>query len=82
MIDKYKKPGQPRICPLLEEGQEFISTNLNMPEHFCSWAWADIEKYALVLALGGNFDSMARDGVVLACCTDAFRPVVFELERI
>ena len=68
-------------CERLREGQEFVTDNMNMPEGFCSWAWCDIQKYALTLARGGNFIGV-KPGVFVTCCTDGFRPVLFKLERI
>lgn len=68
-------------CERLREGQEFVSRGVNMPEGFCSWAWADIQKYVMVLARGGNFLGV-HAGTYITCCTDGFRPVLFKLERV
>lgn len=68
-------------CGRLSEGQEFVSERVNMPEGFCSWAWADIQKYVMTLARGGDFVGV-KPGRFVTCCTDGFRPVVFKLERI
>jgi uncharacterized repeat protein (TIGR04076 family) len=68
-------------CERLKENQEFISDGVNMPEGFCSWAWADIQKYVMTLARGGDFVGV-QPGVYITCCTDGFRPVVFGLERV
>ncbi len=68
-------------CERLYEGQEFVSEAVNMPPAFCSWAWADIQKYVLTLARGGDFIGV-KPGLFITCCTDGFRPVVFKLERI
>lgn len=68
-------------CGRLRVGQTFTSTGANMPEGFCSWAWADIQKYVLTLARGGNFIGV-KPGAFVTCCTDGFRPVVFRLQRI
>lgn len=68
-------------CERLQEGEEFISEGVNMPPGFCSWAWADIQKYVMVLARGGNFIGV-QPGVYVTCCTDGFRPVFFKLERV
>jgi uncharacterized repeat protein (TIGR04076 family) len=68
-------------CERLAVGQEFVSRGANMPEGFCSWAWADVQKYVLTLARGGNFLGV-KPGRFITCCTDGFRPVVFQLERI
>jgi uncharacterized repeat protein (TIGR04076 family) len=68
-------------CERLGDGQEFVAESGNMPEGFCSWAWADIQKYVLVLARGGNMLG-TKPGLFVTCCTDGFRPVFFKLERI
>ncbi len=68
-------------CKVLKEDQEFIAVSVQMPEGFCSWAWADIQKYVMTLARGGNFIG-AKRGMFVTCCTDGYRPVIFKLERI
>ena len=74
LYQQYRdKPGQ--LCTVLEEGQEFIVTSpYRPPEGFCHWAWADIRQYIMEVYSGG-------EDVVVACCTDGFRPVTFKLER-
>ncbi len=69
------------LCRRFEDNQEFVSTGVNMPEGFCSWAWCDIQKYVMTLSRGGNFGGV-KPGVFVACCTDGFRPVFFKLERV
>jgi uncharacterized repeat protein (TIGR04076 family) len=73
------------ICPLLEEGKEFIADG-RQPEGFCTWAWDDIGKYLTVFQAGGNFTDtmkwMKDRNTVIACCTDGIRPVVFRIERM
>ncbi|MEA2525659.1 MAG: hypothetical protein QOF73_2886 [Thermomicrobiales bacterium] len=68
-------------CERLLEGQTFVSKGANIPIAFCSWAWADIQKYVLVLARGGNFLGV-KPGTFVTCCTDGFRPVFFLVERM
>jgi len=74
-------------CPLFEEGQEFIA-GFEKPGGFCDWAWTDIHKVVTVLLTGGNFSRdifegwMKDDKTMIACCTDAIRPVVFKIERV
>ncbi len=74
-------------CPAFSEGQEFIA-GFEKPEGFCDWAWNDIHKIVAVLLSGGNFSKghfegwMNDDKIMLACCTDAIRPVTFKIERI
>ena len=68
-------------CERLTEGQEFISQSVNMPEGFCSGAWADIQKYVMTLSRGGNFRGTSP-GTFVTCCTDGYRPVFFKVERL
>jgi uncharacterized repeat protein (TIGR04076 family) len=53
-----------------------------MPEGFCDWAWADIQRDVAVLCSGGDYPWIKLKGATVACCTDAFRPVTFLIERI
>ena len=75
------KTGKSSPCERLREGQEFLSKGANMPEGFCSWAWADIQKYVLTLARGGNLLG-SKPGTFVTCCTDGYRPVLLLIERI
>ena len=68
-------------CNVFSVGQEFIADGIDMPESFCGWAWADIEKIVLTLSRGGNFRGVPK-GTFVTCCTDGYRPVVFRLERL
>ena len=59
-------------CDVLGDGQEFAVEDWDtLPEEFCQWTWEDIRKAELAEELG----------TVVACCTDGFRPMVFEIER-
>ena len=69
------------ICERFGDRDCFVSKNCNMPDGFCSWAWADIQSYVMTLARGGNFIGV-REGTYVSCCTDGFRPVFFLIERI
>lgn len=80
VVDEYAdSPWEP--CQRFTDGQQFVSERVNMPEGFCSWAWADIQKYVMTLARGGDFVGV-KPGVFITCCTDGFRPVIFKVERI
>lgn len=81
LIDEYGKDVGAQ-CDLFNIGTEFIVKDLKMPEGFCSWAWADIQRDVAVLNFGGNFPWIKKGGTGIACCTDGFSPVVFKLERI
>jgi len=69
-------------CTDFKIGDEFIVEGLAIPDGFCPWAWADIQRDIVHLALGGDFPWMKEKGTVVSCCTDGLRPVVFEIKRI
>jgi uncharacterized repeat protein (TIGR04076 family) len=70
LIDRY---GHETVapCDLFDDGQVFpVEDCYARPAGFCEWAWADLQpKIQLARQLG----------TVVACCTDGFRPVVFEI---
>lgn len=73
--EKYSQE-KVNICSRFEEGQEIIVTSpYSPPENFCAWAWADIRPSIHSVFFGGRKSS-------IVCCTDGFRPVVFNVERI
>jgi len=60
-------------CDKFVDGQEFVVEDWGTPPPgFCEWAWTDLGPK---IALAGEV------GVAVACCTDGFRPVVFEIRR-
>ena len=69
-------------CPKFRDGQVFECTNFDKPDDFCSWAWADIHRDAMLVAQGGHMPGIKKDGVAIVCCTDGVRPVVFKAERL
>ena len=65
-------------CKQFEVGREFVTSieaPWEMPQGFCGWAWADIQKLVYGMARGGQ-------DVFVTCCTDGYRPVVFKLEKV
>ena len=69
------------VCHILEDGQEFIVREGDMPEGFCSGAWVAIYPHIRMLTLGGNMPG-TKEGIALGSCNDGLRPVVFKIERI
>lgn len=70
-------------CPILQEGQEFITTGIfgnDIPEGFCHMAWQSLFMPVNVLIGGGKV--LGHDDVHIACCSDGLRPVVFKIERL
>ena len=82
LVNEYGKETYDTECPKLVEGEEFLVKNYNIPEGFCSWAWADIQRDVIVLAMGCDFLWMKKKGTMISCCTDGLRPVIFKLERV
>ncbi|MCJ7635683.1 TIGR04076 family protein [Candidatus Bathyarchaeota archaeon] len=75
----FKSPCQLQF----KEGDAFIfEKGKPVPEGFCSWAYADMQRDIVHLLFDGNFPWMEEKGVTYATCTDGLRPVVFRLERI
>ena len=78
-IEQYAaNPERWRECGLFEVGQEFVTSQQapwEMPEGFCGWAWADMQKLVYGMARGGQ-------DVFVTCCTDGYRPVIFKLEKL
>ncbi|MFC2082496.1 TIGR04076 family protein [Candidatus Bipolaricaulota bacterium] len=69
-------------CEILREGQSFIVEDppFEMPEGFCSMAWADVHG-DIEMMLYGPPDYW-KEKPFLVCCTDGFRPVVFTIEAV
>ena len=78
-VEKYAaNPERWTECKQFKVGQEFITSReapWEMPEGFCGWAWADIQKLVYGIAKGGQ-------DVFVTCCTDGYRPVVFKLAKV
>lgn len=69
-------------CDRFRDGQEFILDKPDVvPEGFCGWAFADIQRDLVAIMYGGNLPWI-KGGKAIACCTDGFRPVVFRIERV
>jgi len=82
IFDELAEDSVSAKCDRVNIGDEYISKSLNMPEGFCSWAWADIQRDVAHLAMDGNFPWIKKEGNMVSCCTDGLRPVVFKLERM
>lgn len=71
-------------CPFFKEGQVFIISSIDeIPENFCSWAWADIERDVALILYGGRPQPVLKNPhSMYSCCDEGLRPVIFKLERI
>ena len=73
------------LCECFKEGEEFVIDPSVMPQEFqarCAWAWADIRKDILAVAMGANMPGIKQPGTVISGCTDWLRPVIFKVERM
>lgn len=75
-------------CPHFAEGQEFLVDieNFSRMLHgkFCADAWDAISRYVYAALQGGSImRGWTKDErVMITCCNDGTRPVIFKLERI
>lgn len=79
-------------CPLFKEGQEFILERGNgkddfwnmMNGKFCSEAWDAVSRYIYAALQGGSIMKgwTNDEKMMIACCSDGTRPVIFKIERI
>ena len=75
-------------CSVFQEGQEFIVDKDNyltmLNGQFCSEAWAAISHYVYAALQGGSVMHgwMKDEKVMITCCNDETRPVIFKIERM
>ena len=70
-------------CDVFRDGQNFVVDEpWKAPEGFCEWAWADIRHDLFALANGADLNWIKQPGTAVCCCTDALRPVYFEIRRL
>ena len=79
-------------CPIFEVGQEFLLERSDARDDFwhmldgkfCSEAWDCISRYVYTALQGGSImDGWTKDeNVMIACCNDGTRPVIFKIERL
>ena len=81
LLEEYGE-GVEEECPVVATGAEYISDEIGMPDGFCPWAWSDIQRDVVHLAMGGDFPWIKAKGTMISCCTDGLRPVIFKLDRM
>lgn len=75
-------------CPMFETGQEILidaERYLSMNDgRFCAEAWDAVSRYVYAAIQGGSLMAgwTNDEKVMIACCNDGTRPVIFKLERI
>ncbi|MDO5540276.1 MAG: TIGR04076 family protein [Eubacteriales bacterium] len=75
--------GTDPTCDAFQVGQVFDYENGGpMPEGFCPWAWGDLNRDIEGICAGANFSWIKDEKIMISCCTDGTRPVIFKIERI
>ena len=79
-------------CPCFEVGQEFLLERNGerddfwhmLDGKFCSEAWDAISRYVYAALQGGSIMKgwTNDEKMMIACCNDGTRPVIFKIERI
>ena len=80
------------VCPIFEVGQEFILEKNDKRDDFwhmldgkfCAEAWDAISRYVYAALQGGSIMRgwTNDEKMMIACCNDGTRPVIFKIERI
>ena len=88
LADEYLADPGVGKCNIFEDGQEFIVENKDffrmMHGQFCSEAWDAISRYVYAALQGGSIMNgwTNNEKMMITCCNDGTRPVIFKLERI
>lgn len=77
----YLPSGKKVVKCDVKEGDTFISIDGNIPEGFCTSAWAVIYPTVKMFRFGGNYPAF-EPGVAYTTCPDGIRPVSFKIEMI
>jgi uncharacterized repeat protein (TIGR04076 family) len=88
LADEYLIDPSAGKCHLFEDGQEIIVDDQRsipmLQGQFCSQAWDSISCYVYAALQGGSIMRgwTHDEKVMIACCNDGIRPVIFKLERL
>lgn len=88
LAEKYLANPDPGKCPYFEEGQEFMVESGDffrmLHGKFCAEAWDAISRYVYAALQGGSIMRgwTNDEKMMITCCNDGTRPVIFKLERI
>ena len=90
--EKYLADPKSGPCPMFEVGQEFILERDGerddfwhmLDSRFCSEAWDCVSRYVYAALQGGSIMRgwTNDERMMIACCNDGTRPVIFKIERI
>lgn len=88
LAEEYLANPEEGKCTLFHDGQEFLLDQGDfwrmMDGKFCSEAWDAISRYVYTALQGGSImRGWTKDEkVMISCCNDGVRPVIFKIERI
>jgi len=88
LTEQYLADPQGGPCPFFQEGQEFMVDSQSffrmLDGEFCSEAWDCISRYVYAALQGGSIMRgwTNDEKVMITCCNDGTRPVIFKLERL
>ena len=90
--EKYLSDPKSGPCPCFKPGDEFLlERNAHKDDfwhmlngNFCSEAWDAISCYVYTALQGGSIMKgwTNDEKMMIACCSDGTRPVIFKIERI
>ena len=90
--EKYLADPDSGVCPFYREGQEFLFERYKNRDDFwtegngshCAEAWDCISRYIYTALQGGSImrNWTNNEKIMIACCNDGTRPVIFKIERI
>lgn len=90
--EKYLADPKSGSCPCFKPGDTFLLEQNGerndfwhmMDGKFCSEAWDAISRYVYAALQGGSIMKgwMNGEKMMIACCNDGTRPVIFKIERI
>ena len=90
--EEYLANPKSGVCPMFEVGQGFILERNSEWDDFwnmlagklCAEAWDTMSRYVYTaLQSGSIMKGWTNDEkIMIACCNDGTRPVIFKLERI
>ena len=85
IINEYSENSHERCpCSVFKEGQKFIIEDMDkIPDGFCTWAWADIQRDVAMINFGATPTPKQKNPhSMVSCCTDGSHPVIFRIEKI
>ncbi len=85
LVKEYAANPETGVCTAFEVGQEFIfDREHKLKGGFCTEAWSAINRYVFTHLYDGTIMPgwMKDDKVMISCCNDGIRPVIFKIEKI